>query len=278
MRLALVFAAIVFGLIVPASTADGEPLPVFDTHMHYSRNSWDAVPPETALGRMQRAGVVGALVSSTPDEGTSRLHAAAPGRIVPFLRPYRGAVSMTNWTADPELFSYIETRLAKGGHRGIGEVHLPDMPRAADAPAVRRLAAFAAERGLVLHLHTGADPIRALLRAVPDLVILWAHAGFDTPAQEVGAMLDRHPRLLAELSFRAEEIGSGEGLDPAWREVLLRHPDRFMVGTDTYIADRWAEYEALVEAHRVWLRQLPRNIAEAIAYANAERVFGSTRR
>ena len=64
-----------------------------------------------------------------------------------------------------------------------------------------------------------------------------------------------------------------EGLDPAWREVLIRHAGRFMVGTDTYVAERWREYEGLVADHRAWLSSLPRDVAEMIAYKNAVKLF-----
>ncbi|MGA0394028.1 MAG: amidohydrolase family protein, partial [Rhodospirillales bacterium] len=61
---------------------------------------------------------------------------------------------------------------------------------------------------------------------------------------------------------------------PAWRRVLERFPDRFMVGTDTWVNDQWAAYADLVELNRMWLSLLSREIAEKIAYKNAERLFG----
>jgi signal transduction protein with GAF and PtsI domain len=113
-----------------------------------------------------------------------------------------------------------------------------------------------------------------LFAAAPDGRILWAHAGMTTPAAEVGAMLTRHPGLMAELSFRADDIAPGGRLDAAWRRVLIAHAGRFAIGSDTYVAERWADYPALIEAHRRWLAQLPEAVARAIAFDNAQGWFG----
>ena len=98
-------------------------------------------------------------------------------------------------------------------------------------------------------------------------VLFWQAVG---PAE----MIERHPGLTAEVSFRAHDIAPGGEIDPAWRDLFVRHSDRFMIGTDTYINDRWDAYGSLIEEHRNWLGQLPRAAAEAIAHGNATRVFG----
>ncbi len=86
-------------------------------------------------------------------------------------------------------------------------------------------------------------------------------------------MLDRYPTLTTELSLRASEIAPGGQLAPAWRTLLLRHTDRFMIGTDTWAPGRWLEYIALVGEHRRWLAQLPPEAAQRIAYENAAKRF-----
>jgi hypothetical protein len=40
------------------------------------------------------------------------------------------------------------------------------------------------------------------------------------------------------------------------------------------VNDQWAAYAELVELNRMWLSLLSREIAEKIAYKNAERLFG----
>ena len=64
-------------------------LPIFDAHIHYSHDVWDAISPQDAIRRLREAGVKRALVSSSSDEGTQRLYQADPTFVVPSLRPYR---------------------------------------------------------------------------------------------------------------------------------------------------------------------------------------------
>jgi len=257
-----------------APTIAQDRLPIVDAHVHYSRDAWPLFPPDLALDILDAAGVPRALVSSTPDDGTLMLERADPDRVVPFLRPYRSSGELGSWYDDPTVLAYLEERLASGAYRGIGEFHLSDESSAA-TPVMRRIVALALERDIMLHVHSGAAPIRALLALEPRLELLWAHAGMSEPPEVVGALLDRHDRLWTELSFRASDVAPGGALDPAWHELLVRHRDRFMIGSDTYLASRWGEYGHLIDAHRAWLAQLPREVALAIAYKNAVRLFGA---
>ena len=70
------------------------------------------------------------------------------------------------------------------------------------------------------------------------------------------------------------DIASDGRLDPAWRTVFVKYPDRFMVGTDTWITSRWNDLVPGMQSVRRWLEQLPRDVAEGIAYRNAARLFG----
>ncbi len=270
----LLIASILAATTMATATRAAEPLPIFDAHMHYSAGAWLAYAPDEIFKIMDAAGVHRALVSSTPDDGTLRLAKFAPERVAPFLRPYRGEVRIGNWTTDPDLMRYIEERLKIGRHLGVGEVHIA-RPDEARAPALRPLLRLLAERGLYLQVHTDAAPIHALYEIEPTLKIILAHAGFTEPAAVVGGLLDRYPGLITELSFRAHDIMPGTTIDAAWRAMLIKHADRIMIGTDTYTADRWAEYQGLIADHRRWLATLPPEVARAIAHGTANRLFGT---
>jgi hypothetical protein len=272
--LAAASLAVVLAASGAAPGAAQERLPIFDAHVHYSQEAWTPYPPAKILETLREAGVPRALVSSTPDEGTLRLHEAAPERVVPILRPYRDRTDMGDWFRNPAVLDYVTERLDRGLHRGIGEFHLWNAAEA-KTPQMRALAARAVSRGLMLHVHSGASPIRALFALEPKLEILWAHAGMGAPPEVVGELLDDYASLWAELSFRAEDVAPGGELDAAWRDLLLRHTDRFLIGSDTYITPRWDEYRALIAQHRDWLGRLPSEAAKAIAYGNAVRLFGA---
>lgn len=248
-------------------------LPIFDAHMHYKIAAWDAYPVATVIELMDKSGVAMALVSSTPDEGTIMLWEYAPGRIVPELRPYHGPVGSSNWTKLTTMDSYIRERLNTYPHEGIGEFHIHRLDTS-DEPLFRLIIEMALERDIYLHVHSGPVPIRWLKSLDPDVKIIWAHAGLGDPANEVYALMAEFPDLLADTSLRERVIlGNDEDLDPEWRRIIIDFQDRLMVGSDTWVNSQWDSYEEIISTNREWLAKLPREVAEKIAYRNAERYF-----
>lgn len=248
-----------------AGTARAAELPLFDAHIHYSHDAWELVPPKQAVSILRQAGLRGALVSSSDDEGTQKLAAEAPDLIVPELRPYRSRGEIGSWVKDASVVGYLEQRLAKHRYVGIGEFHLYGAD--ADLPVPRRMVALAKERGLLLHAHSDVDCIERLLVQWPEARILWAHSGFERP-DAVQAVLRRHPRLWCDLAFRGDHA-SGSTVDPAWRAAFDEFPDRFMVGTDTFTPERWHYIAVHAASSRAWLASLPPALGEAIAWRNA---------
>lgn len=261
-------AALAAALAAPGAA---QQLPLFDAHIHYSRDAWDHLTPERALSILARAHVFRALVSSTPDDGTLMLYQRAPRGIVPMLRPYRTRADMGSWFRDPAVQAYVEERLQRGIYRGIGEFHLGAAH--VDAPVVRRFAELARARDIFLWAHVDDEAVERMLTQYPGVKVLWAHAGMSTTPDGVGRLLDRFPNLWVELSYRTGDVAPAGRLDPAWRALFLRHPDRFMVGTDTWTPSRWDTLAAGMQAVQAWLGELPRAVAEQLAHRNADRLF-----
>ena len=271
-----VLAALLLALI-PAIAGAQEPLPLFDAHIHYSADAWSLYDVDQALARMERAGVKVALVSSTPDDGTLKLHARAPERVVPILRPYRTRGDMGQWTRDPSVARYLRQRIEEAPpglrYRGIGEFHL--YAGEATDPVVAEAAQLARGYDLFLHAHADAGAVEELLRAYPDVKVLWAHAGMSASPGAVWVLLDRYAdRLWVELALRYDVAGSG-AVDLDWLVVFERHPTRFMVGTDTWIPSQWTALPELKAREQAWLGSLPRELAERIAWRNAACLFGT---
>ena len=277
----LIFSVSLFLVAVPApalAAADTTAFdgPVFDTHMHYSRDAWEIFPPGDVLKKMDGANVPVALVSSTPDAGTMTLLELAPGRVVPGFRPSRTSGETARWYENPELLTYSKARLAARRHKVFGEVGIY-VTENLDTPQMQEYLGIAAEQGLVLHSHSYADVIELLFKKRPGQKILWAHAGFNEPPEVVGRMLDRYPNLWAELSYRARHIMPDGELDPEWKDLLIRHAGRFTIGSDTWEIDRWSTYKGLIDEHRAWLGKLPPDVAAKIAFGNAEALVGKDR-
>ena len=262
----VLLVAVVIGATGPAAAQ----LPIFDAHIHYSRPDWDVYTPERALSILAQAGVRRAIVSSTPDDGTVRLYDRAPAGIVPFLRPYRTRDDMGSWTRDAAVAAYVEERLKRGIYRGIGESHF-----GADdvtAPTLRRIAELAATQKLFLQCHVDETTVEKMLTTYPDVRILWAHAGMSSTAATVGRLVDRYPMLWVELALRTD-VAPGGTLASEWRALFVRKPDRFLVGTDTWVTSRWEAVRGATAAVQQWLQQLPGDVAEQIAYKNGDRLF-----
>ena len=253
--------------------AQSSDLPIFDTHIHYSAPDWTAYPPDRILGILRQAGIKRALVSSTPDDGTLTLYQKDSKRIVPILRPYRTRDDISHWWQDPSVLAYVQERLAKnkGVHKGIGEFHL--FGGQTGTFVVKRITELAVQENIYLHAHSDELAIVELFTIEPRLRVIWAHAGMSAGPQAVGALLDRYPTLWVDLAIRNGDVAPGGTLDPAWRAVFLRHPDRFLAGTDTWMTSRWEALPDSVTEVRGYLAQLPRDVAEKIAFRNAERLF-----
>lgn len=246
-----------------------EDVPIFDAHMHYKEPAWGPYPPGTVIQLMNASGVAMALVSSTPDDGTIMLYEYAPDRIVPELRPYHGSAGSGNWTKADGMLDYLKDRLARFPHEGIGEFHLHTIDPS-DRDFLTTLAGLAIARNIPLHIHSGAAPVRAMYNIAPELTIIWAHAGMSEPPDTVNEMLNTHPSLYADTSFREADILNNW---EHWHPILMRHADRLMVGTDTWVNGQWDRYEDLIATNRQWLARLPRVVAEKIAFRNAARLF-----
>lgn len=269
-----------FAQAAPAAYAG----PLFDAHLHYNDDAQTPYPLPAVLARFRASGVRGVLANSRPNDGTRSLAAAreamaaAGVQVVPFIRLYRHRADYETWHKDPAIVEMVGRELARGTeagpYRGLGEFHLYDSLFADNATA-RALMRMAQERGLAVLAHCDDVAIEKLFVHAPQATLIWAHTGIGgVPIERVQALLAAHPTLLGELSYRPGlTLGSGR-LAPAWRALLGAQPQRFLVGSDTWVNARWDGYNALMAEARAWLGELPAAAAERIAWGNAAALFG----
>lgn len=262
------------GLFDPARAADvqNKDLPVFDTHVHYKEPAWSVYPPDVIIEMMERAGVVKALVSSSPDEGTRMLYRQDPERIIPFLRPYHDEVTSSNWHQQEEIIDYFKKRLEMDIYKGLGEFHIHN-PIDADSPVIKKTVKLAVERGLYIHVHSNHRAVEQIFAYEPQVKILWAHAGMSDPPAVVADMFERFENLWVDISIREYEIAPNGILAPEWQKLFLEHSDRITIGSDTWVNGQWDNYEEIIAFDRHWLAQLPPEVAKQIAFDNAKRLF-----
>ena len=241
-------------------------LRIDDVHIHYSHDAWAQLPPKEAVKALRDAGLKRAFVSSSSDEGTQMLYAEAPDLVVPVLRPYRRRGETGTWYRDETVPQMLSDLMERNEYAGIGEFHI--FGETADSSVMREVVKLARKHGTFLHAHSDADAVERIFAQDPDALVIWAHSGFEGPA-EVQALLAKYANLWADLAFRSEHAFNGS-VDPDWVALFKAFPDRFMVGTDTYTPERWYFVAEHATWCRQWLSDLPVELARAIAYGNAE--------
>ena len=273
-RLLIALALSVPALAAAAAASAPAPatMPVFDAHLHYNWEPAPYYPLEKVLTLFRQNNVSGILATSRPNDGTRALYEAKPEGlwVVPFIRPYRVRADIRTWMDDASIQELIETEYRRGYYVGIGEFHLSG--KAAATKLVKRTVDFAVEKNLYLHAHADDEALEILFAHNPKARIIWAHTGFSTAAENVAAYLERYPALWCELSYRYG-ITSGGKLTAEWKALFERYPERFLLGSDTWINERWDSYGSTMSDYRAWLAQLPKDVAEKIAFRNAERLF-----
>jgi hypothetical protein len=180
-------------------------------------------------------------------------------------------------------------------------------------PALDRILDFAGEVGLVTILHNdidvpfareGSEPVylaqvKALLRRHPEAVIIWAHTGLGRvihPPRATPGAAERSPRhreILAEIL--ADPTLRHVHFDISWNEVakyfmaspesvkvsaelLTRHPDRFLFGTDEVGPKDQATYLRVYEQYAPLWDALSPEVSRKLRTGNYERIFDEGRR
>lgn len=266
----LVFASLPLALLVYVVWPENYSPPIFDSQVHYNEESWRRVSTTAILNTAEEINIPWLLVGSTPNEGTLRLYRANQQKIIPMLVPQFTREDRESWFRNADIQAYMEREIARGVYRGIGEFFLFDGQT--DTPVVRRMVELAARHELILHARSDPVAIRQLFAMDPSLRILWAHAGMFTPPETVSHLLDRYPRLWVEISHRGD-VAPGGKLSDKWRKVILRHSDRFMLGSGTYSSKYWYQFRFYMWRYRNWLKDLPREDAERIAFRNGLLLF-----
>lgn len=254
-----------------------EPLRVFDAHMHYNIEARDRYPPAAVLEIFRRNNVRGILATSRPNEGSALLMQAASESlaIVPFIRVYRDRADYGTWHKNPEIVAMIEREFAegamKGKVRGIGEFHL--YGDEAKSTEFAQIVAFARKHDLWLHAHSDEAALLYIFTLNPKAKVIWAHTGFSVATERVASLMKQHSDLMGELSYR-NDITDGGKLSKQWRALFTAYPDRFLLGSDCWVTERWAQYGEIMDYYQRWLAELPRDIGNKIAHRNGERIFG----
>ena len=283
---AIILVAVAASAFVSAQAADYTG-PLFDAHLHYNDEAASGPHPlPDVLARMQRSGVTAIVANSRPNDGSKALAASPETRkagvtVVPFVRLYRNRADYDSWFEDETIYDMVKAEFASGvvgdqagPFKGIGEFHLYDSANA-NGSVAKKLMQFAANNKLAVLAHVDDVAIDLLMAHAAQARLIWAHTGIGgVPPARVDALMAKYPQLIGELSYRPGLTCDAGRLCPDWRTLVLKYPGRFMVGSDTWVNQRWQYYEALMAGYRTWLGDLPPDVARKIAWSNGADLFG----
>jgi hypothetical protein len=169
--------------------------------------------------------------------------------------------------------------------------------------ALDRILDFAGEVGLVVLLHNDVDTpfpkpgqepyqvlqLRDLFRRHPQTTIIWAHCGLGRivhPVKDQIGIVERAlsnpdlPRLHVDISWDevAKYLVATPETTQAAADMINRHPDRFLFGTDEVAPTEQAKYLKVYDMYAPLFARLTPEASEKVRKGNYERLFDEARR
>jgi len=287
---------VLIGMFISSAAAiaeeniDPKNMPIADVHMHvYERKH----SPDDQLIRMKEnnvrwGGAVGDLQPLFIKELKNRYIAAygQKGWTSEFRSGGNGALTqMSNFD---RFFSEADELFKKGVIKGFGEIHTNSLGRNRrtvdfDGPVVQAMYKMAEKYGGFVNVHHSASraPIKTVIQMAkkyPGATFIFSHCAFDKFAKEMVSLFSKTVNTFCEISslgiIHETRIAYSEsGLTQAYKELILRFPDRVMLGTDgcCHAASRYGEMIKEMRDHV--LPHLPPDVRKKLAYENAVRVF-----
>jgi predicted TIM-barrel fold metal-dependent hydrolase len=273
----LTVALVVFAACGLAAAADYRG-PLIDAHSHLS--SATAIDPYVAAMKRHNIRKVVLLgVGGLQREETEWIEAAA--------KKYPDLVAAGLRIPDPMNMAaagQLDVELARTKARVMGEVHIRHAARKIErdpsAPAFMQILELSAQRGVPVVIHDELTPaafasLEAALAAYRQAIIVLAHAGGAAPGA-LERLLERNANLMVDLSGmhfqRTPSLAKEKGpLDPAWKTLITRKPDRFVMGIDVWGPPTLEP--GMLDRLMTWTRrvlgELPPAAAERVAWKNA---------
>ncbi|HKX30861.1 MAG TPA: amidohydrolase family protein [Blastocatellia bacterium] len=169
--------------------------------------------------------------------------------------------------------------------------------------ALDRLLDFAAEVGLVVLIHNDVDTpfakpeappayaaqIRALFKRHSDATIIWAHLGVGRIIRPARAHLALVEEIIGDPELRhvyfdiswdevAKYFVAGPGLRKSFADLVNRHPDRFLFGTDEVAPTDQERYLKVYFQYEPLWALLDREASEKVRRGNYVKIFDEGRR
>lgn len=271
--------------------------PIIDTHGQVDQQ----VELERVIRLMDQAGVAAVILSTrgtvTPEELVS-FAADYAGRIIPAVRTkgymdndekyyqlLKKQMDMEQYGAMAEVLMYH----AQKGERAPLVVVYPDDERVQAALDY----ALDKEWPFIAHIEFAAagsecdefmTKLEALLIRYPEHPFVLIHMG-QLNHIAVRQLIEAHENIYFITShsnpIATSESGQpwtnmfvGDYLSADWEQLIVKYPDRFILGFDNVYVEHWGQfYLDQVALWREAIKELPVEVAHAFAHGNAERLW-----
>ncbi len=289
-------------LLTPANVLAAADFPLIDAHSQADQH----IALEDIIDLMDDAGVSRTILAArgrrTPEELIA-FAAKYPDRITLAVRTkgqktrqIKKQIKKHSYGAMAEVLMWHREKKHQIVTTKSGETKAPpQVVMAPDHPKALKLLAIARKKKwpFIPHIEFGSAgddyaPFMAKLedqlRQNRDHPFVLIHMGM-LKFGEVKRLIEAHPNLyfipahsdpmsVAKSDNPFTKMFSGYSLAPEWKELIIRHPRRFILGFDNVWEKHWKK--AYVEQAVIWRRalsELPADVAHAVAHGNAERLW-----
>jgi predicted TIM-barrel fold metal-dependent hydrolase len=284
-------------------------IPIIDAH---SQVPFGYEELDKIIRLMDQGGVARTILSSKGPVTAKQLVSFAskyPGRIIPAVRTkhqlYRESdekfdgfvkkqVNMPQFGAMAEVLMYH-------AQKGLKRVRAPQVIVYPDDKRVRVALKYAMKKKwpFVVHIEfRRAGSLRdkfmkkfeALLVKYPKHPFVLIHMG-QLDHVDVRKLIETHDNIYFitahSTSIQASPITvvkesedprtnmfDGDHLSESWKQLMIKHPNRFILGFDNVWPEHWSQY--YLDQIKLWqgaIKELPREVAHVFAHGNAERLW-----
>lgn len=279
-------------------------IPIIDAHSQVDFSG----DMERIIRLMDKAGIATTILAARQNVKPEHVLAFAgrnPGRIVPAVR----SKSQHYNNNSDKFYKFFDKQVRQEGFRAIAEVLMyhaekinkkgkslaPKVVVFPDDKRVRTALGVALAKGwpFIVHIEFAAagsaravfmEKLEAMLKANSAHPFALIHMG-QLDAGEAGRLIETHSNLhfltshATRISIKKSnepwvDMFRGSKLAPEWKALVTRHPTRFVMAFDNVWNKHWGKfYLKQVKLWRKALRDLPPDVANALAYGNAERLW-----
>ena len=273
-------------------------VPIADVHMHVYNPTHSFGPSyfkyQMEKNNVQWAGGVGDYQSYLSDALGNR-YISAIGQYDFLSAPSQSA--LVDLEHFKNMFAQAEEMFKAGMLKGFGEIHSDNHDSGPAnirrqirirTPVIEKMYEIANKYGGYVQIHAEynqqfVEDLYYMSKTYPNSLSILAHCLPKSNPQVLDKFFADLPNVVCEISGKNGPVHAGPfssgrmygvgGVKQAWLEVIKKHPDRVMLGTDPCCGLETRYSEMINDIRTMFLPYFELEVVEKIAYKNAVRLF-----